>query len=144
MAGRYGSKDVVVTYDDSPGGSPQTVTNFIMNLGGTKIVVDTESSEAFGDAWKEFVANGMRSCPDIPVSGFWDTTATTGPHTVFRIVDGDADPNGATRSLSITYGDSKSFAVETRLVEYEITGNNGKLTGFSAVLRPTGAVTLSA
>ena len=139
MAGRYGSKDVTITYDDAPGGSAQTVTGFVMTLGGAKIVVETEDSTSFGDAWKEFVANGMRSVPDIPVSGFWDTTATTGPHAVFRVVDGDADPNGATRTLVLVFGDSKTFTVETRLVEYEVAANNGKLTGFNAVIRPTGA-----
>lgn len=143
MAGRYGSSSVSVTYDDSPGGTARVVSNFVMNLGGAKIVVDTEESHAFGDAWREFSANGMRNSPDIPVSGFWDTTATTGPHAVFRVTDADADPNGGTRELVIVFGDGKTFTVQTILAEYSVNGNNGKLTGFEAVIRPTGAAVWS-
>jgi len=139
MAGRYGSSSVTITYDDSPGGTARAVTGFVMTLGGAKIVVDTEESHAFGDAWREFSANGMRNSPDIPVGGFWDTTADTGPHAAFRVVDADADPNGGTRELVIVFGDGKTFTVQTILAEYEVAGNNGKLTGFNAVIRPTGA-----
>jgi hypothetical protein len=138
MAGKYGSSAVTVSYDDAPGGSPQAVGGFIMELGGAKIVVETEESDTFGDAWKEYCATGMRSVPDITVGGHWDTTATTGPHVVFRVVDGDADPNGSTRSLIIVFGDGKTFTLETRLAEYEVVAEEGKLQRFNAVIRPSG------
>lgn len=143
MAGKYGSSSVSVTFDDAPGGTGRAITNFVMKLGGAKIVVATESSEAFGDAWNEHTPTGMRSCPDIPVEGQWDTTATTGPHVVLNPVAGDADPNASTRTLVIVFGDSKTFTVETRLVEYEVLANNGKLTTFKGVIRPTGAAVWS-
>jgi hypothetical protein len=143
MAGKYGSPSVTITYDDAPGGTGRAVTNFVMNLGGAKIVVETQSSEAFGDSWKEFSPTGMRSCPDIPVSGLWDTTATTGPHVVFAPAAGDAAPDAATRTLVLVFGDSKTFTVETRLVEYEVVAKNNGLTEFSAVLRPTAAAAWS-
>jgi len=56
-----------------------------------------------------------------------------------RIQDADADPNGGTRTLSVLYGDGKTFTVETILAEYEVAGQNGNLTRFNAVIRPTGA-----
>lgn len=143
MAGKYGSSSVTITYDDAPGGSGQVVTGFVMTLGGAKIVVETESSETFGDAWREFLPTGMRSSPDIPVSGHWDTTATTGPHVVFNPVANDADPNQGSRTLVIVFGDSKTFTVETRLAEYEVAGTVGSLTKFNAVIRPTGAAVWS-
>src|SRR5688572_21763909 len=99
MAGKYGSKDVTVSFDDSPGGTPRAIAGFIMELGGAKIVVATEKSDAFGDQWAEHVPTGTREAPDIPVSGHFDTTATTGPHVTLRPVDGDADPQASTRSL---------------------------------------------
>lgn len=139
MAGKYGSADVTITYDDAPGGTGRAITNFVMNLGGVKIVVDLQSSEAFGDAWKEFVPTGVRSVPPIPVSGLWDTTGTTGPHVVLNPVDGDASPNASTRTLVIVFGDSKTFTVETRLADYEVTPSNGKLTEFKATIQPTGS-----
>lgn len=114
-----------------------------MELGGAKIVCENESSESFGDAWKEFARVGMRSVPDIPVGGFWDTTATTGPHVVFLPGANDADPNGGTRTLVIVFGDSKTFTLETLLAEYEVMASVGKLTRFNAVLRPTGSAAWS-
>jgi hypothetical protein len=141
--GRYGSSSVTITYDDAPAGTGRVVTGFVMELGGAKIVVESESSEAFGDSWREFCATGMRSSPDIPVSGLWDTTATTGPHVVFNPGSSDADPNAGTRTLVIVFGDSKTFTVETLLAEYEVAGQNGNLTRFNAVLRPSGAAAWS-
>jgi len=143
MAGRYGSSSVTITYDNAPSGSGQIVTNFIMELGGAKIVVENESAEAFGDSWREFAAVGMRSSPDIAVSGHWNTTATTGPHVVFNPGANDADPNQGTRTLVIVFGDSKTFTVETMLAEYEVAGTVGALTKFNAVIRPTGAAAWS-
>ena len=39
MAGKYGSSSVTITYDDAPGGTGRAITNFVMELGGAKIVV---------------------------------------------------------------------------------------------------------
>jgi hypothetical protein len=137
--GKQGSKEVTITYDDSPAGTPRIITNFAMELGGAKIVVETEQSEAFGDAWREHMRTGMRSVPDIPCSGTFDTTATTGPHVVLRPLDADAEPMNGTRTLVIVFGDAKTFTVETILAEYEVLGQNGNLTRFNALIRPTGA-----
>lgn len=143
MAGKYGSKDVTITYDDAPAGTPRVITGFVMELGGAKIVVETEESSTFGDAWREHLASGMRNVPDIPVSGFWDTTLVTGPHVVLRPGDSDADPNAGTRTLVIVFGDGKTFTVETLLAEYEVAGSKGQLTRFNGVIRPSGAAVWS-
>jgi len=139
MAGKYGSSAVTVTIDSTPGGSGAAITGFAMELGGAKIMVETESSETFGDAWREFLPTGMRSVPDIPCSGHFDTTASTGPHVILAPGANDADPNAGTRTLVIVFGDSKTFTVETILAEYEVAAVVGSLTKFNAVLRPTGA-----
>jgi len=141
--GKQSSKEVTITYDDAPAGTPRIITNFIMEMGGAKIVVETEQSEAFGDAWREFMRTGMRSSPDISMSGTFDTTATTGPHVTLRPLDADAEPMNGTRSLVIVFGDSKTFSVETILAEYEVLGQNGNLTRFNALVRPTGAAVWS-
>lgn len=135
--GKQGSAQVTVTYDDASG-TPRAITNFVMNLGGAEIDVEQQSSEAFGDAWKEFSPTGMRSVPAIPVGGLFDTTATTGPHVVMAPQDADADPNGSTRTLVIVFGDSKTFTVETRLNKYMVQAKNGALTEYTATVQPTG------
>lgn len=136
--GKQSSSDVTITYDDAPGGTPRVITGFIMELGGAEIEVELQSSESFGDAWREHSPTGMRNSPPINMKGDFDTTATTGPHVTLRPVDGDAAPNALTRTLVIVFGDSKTFTVETRLQKYKAQANNGKLTSFEATVQPTG------
>ncbi len=45
----------------------------------------------------------------------------------------------ATRTLEVTFGDGKKFAVETRLQNYEVAAKNAALTEYTATLLPTGA-----
>jgi hypothetical protein len=136
--GKQSSSAVTITYDDSAG-APQVITGFVMELGGAEIEVELESSESFGDLWREKVPTGMRNSPPIGMKGHFDTTATTGPHVVLRPVDADALPNAATRTLVIVFGDSKTFTVETRPNKYRVNANNGKLTSFDMTATPTGA-----
>ena len=140
--GRQGSANVTVTMDDS-GGPPRVITNFVMELGGVKISPALENSHAFGDAWEESAAAGVSKADDIAVGGLFDTTATTGPHVVFTPAANDSDPNGTSRTLAIVFGDSKTFTVETRIVSYEVVASVGKLSRFTATLRPTGTATWS-
>ena len=141
--GRQGSSAVTITLDDAPGGSGVAIHGFVMTMGGAKIVVEKEQSDTFGDFWREHTPTGFRSSPDIPISGFFNTTPTTGSHAVLKPTDNDAVPDGGTRTLVIVFGDSKTFTVETILSEYEVVGEVGKLTKFNAVLTPTGAAVWS-
>jgi len=136
--GKQSSTSVTVTYDDAAG-APQIITGFIMDLGAAEIEVEQESSESFGDAWREHTPTGMRNSPPIGMKGHFDTTTVTGPHVVLRPGDADATPGAATRTLVIVFGDSKTFTVETRLNKYKVIPSNGKLTQFDATVTPTGA-----
>ncbi len=48
---------------------------------------------------------------------------------------------GATRTLKITWGSTKTTSVETIIVGYDRIAQVGKLTEYEVTLRPTGAVT---
>jgi hypothetical protein len=137
MAGKYGSSSVVITYDDAPGGTPQTVTPYITAIGGVKVEQITEQSNPFGTGSEAHTPTGMQRVPDIPVDGFFDTTATEGPHVVFGTPDDG--PQDATRTFTFAPGDSKTFTMETRLVDYEVLVQNGLLTKFKATIRQAGA-----
>lgn len=137
MAGKYGSASITVSYDDAPGGSLQAVTNHVLTLGGVKITSAMQLSHAFGDSAEESTPSGITKVDPLTLGGFWDTTPTTGPHAVFGTPD--TNPNGSTRTLTIVFGDGKTFSVETRLVSYAVLGKNGALTEFEAVIQPTGA-----
>lgn len=141
MAGKYGSQSITVTYDDAPGGTGRVVTQHVLEMGGVKISSALELSHAMGDSWEESTPSGMAKVEPITLSGFWDTTATTGPHAVFGAPDDG--PQDATRTLVIVFGDSKTFTVETYLMSYEVKGTVGKLTQFVAEIQPTGTGTWS-
>ena len=136
--GKQSSTAVTVSLTDS-GGTPRTITSFIMQMGGAKINVAMQDSTAFGDAWTKMNPTGMRSVSPIPVSGDFDTTGTTGPHVVLNPVDADALPNATARALVIVFGDSKTFTVSVRISDYEVIPTTGKLTQFKATLTPTGS-----
>ena len=137
MAGKYGSPSITIAYDDAPGGTPRTITDHVLTMGGVKITSPQEVSTAFGDSWVEKTPTGVREVASLTLEGLWDTTATTGPHVVLG--DPDDDPQDATRTLTIGFGDSKQFDVETRLASYEVLGQVGNLTRFRAEIEPTGA-----
>lgn len=137
-AGKQSSTAVTVSLKDS-GGTARTITSFIMQMGGAKINVAMQDSTAFADLWNKQNPTGMRSVSPIPVSGDFDTTATTGPHVVLNPVDADCLPNATPRELVIVFGDSKTFTVNVRISDYEVTANTGKLSSFKATLTPTGA-----
>jgi hypothetical protein len=136
--GPQGSTSVTISITDS-GGTPRTITGFVMELGGAEIEVELQSSEAFGDLWREFLPTGMRKVSPIPIKGFFDTTATTGPHVTLRPGDSDALPSSTARILVIVFGDSKTFTVSGWLNKYKAQANNGKLSDFESLFQPTGA-----
>lgn len=142
-AGKHSSSEVTITYDSSPGGSGVAITNSVLTMSGIKIEAPQQLSHAFGDSWEESTPTGMRKVPAITMTGFYDDTATTGPHTVLRVVDGDVDPQGSTRTLVVVFGNSVTFTVETRLMSYEVLGKNGNLTEYAAVVQPTGSAAWS-
>ena len=136
-AGKHGSSEITISYDDGPGGTLRAVTNFILTMGAIKITANTQPSHAYGDSWEEVLPTGMSKVDALTLTGYWDDTLTTGPHVVFGVPD--SSPQAATRTLRIVFGNAKQFDVETYLVSYAVIGNNGQLTGFEAGIQPTGA-----
>lgn len=135
----YGSSQVTISYDDS-GGTLRTITQFVREIGGVKIEAFQARSESFGDVWDEYTPTGRKGVPALSVKGFFDDTATSGPHVVFQ--SPDATPTSTTRTLTIVFGGGTASG-ETRLVSYEVIGKNGNLTEYEAMVQPTGALTWS-
>jgi len=141
MAGNYGSGSVTVNLDSTPGGSQAAIHNFLLNGLSAKDIAETMETTGLGDSAREHTPTGMEAHEDIPLEGLWDTTSSTGSHAVLGSVD--TDPNGGTRTLTVVMGDSKTWAGECILAEYEVIAEVGSLTKFRAVLRPSGAFTWS-
>lgn len=123
--------------DDSPGGSARTITSYMLEMSGAKLTSIMQESTAFGDTFKKMLPTGVVEAAKISISGFWDTTATSGPHAVFSAPDDG--PQDSTRTLTIVFGDSKTWTCEGYLESYEVIGKPSSLTRFEAVYIPNTA-----
>lgn len=138
MAGKHGSSEIGVAFDDA-GGTPQTMTPYITEIGGIDVEALTEESTAFGDAYQKNTAVGILKMADVVLSGLYDDTAAVGPNAVFNAPA--PTPSTATRTLTITLCSGKTVSVETIIAKYSRTPARNALTKFSVTLRPTGTIT---
>lgn len=133
MAGKYGSASITIAYDDGPGGTARTITSGVLEMSGAKLTSGMQESTAYGDTFKKMLPTGVMEAAQMTLRGFWDTTASVGAHVVF--VAPDDGPQDSTRTLTIVFGDSKTWTSEGYLVSYEVLGKAGNLTEFVAVLQ---------
>lgn len=130
-AGKHGSSEITIAYDDGPGGSLRTITAFILTMGGIKLTSNMQASTAYGDSIEKKLPTGMSKIDPVTFTGLWDDTPTTGPHAVF--LTPDTSPQATTRTLQIVFGNAKTWLSEGYLESYEVLGKNGNLTEFAAV-----------
>lgn len=132
-AGKHGSSEITVSYDDGPGGTPRTITSFVLTMGAIKLTSNMQANTPFGATVEGMLPTGVSKIDQITIHGFWDDTAVTGPHVVF--IAPDTSPQAATRTLAIVFGNSKTWTSEGYLVSYAVLGKAGNLTEFDAVLQ---------
>lgn len=137
MPGKYSSTSITVTLDDAPGGTARAITSYVLEMGGAKITSVMQDVTAIGDTAKKMLPTGVVENAKIRIRGLWDTTATTGPHAVLSAPDDG--PQDATRTLTVVFGDSKTFTCEGYLESYEVLGKVGALTEFVAEYIPNTA-----
>src|SRR5438045_9625531 len=106
----YGPTSLAITFDDS-GGTPRVMTPYILTVNDVSVEAALEETQAFGKAWRESLATGIRFMQDIVLGGLFDDTAATGPDAVFNAPA--PTPATATRSLLIGYGGPTTWTVET-------------------------------
>ena len=107
-------------------------------MSGAKITSGMQESTAYGDTVKKMLPTGVLEIARMTLRGFWDTTATTGAHVVFLAPDDG--PQDTTRTLTVAFGDGKTWTSEGYLVSYEVLGKVNGLTEFVAELQQnTGA-----
>lgn len=135
---KYGSSSVTINVDDS-GGVARDLTQYIRNEVLAEIESILTESHAFGDSWVEFLAVGLRKMGIITLEGFYDDTATSGPHVVLS--DLPTGPASITKTITIVWGGGKSVAIEAYIGKYARKAVPGALTMFTAQLQPTGAAT---
>lgn len=133
----YGSTSVTINLDDS-GGTARAITPYVQTIGGLKIEAIQQMTASFGDSWEEHTPVGMSKTNPFTIAGFYDDTATVGPHVVCRVVD--TSPSASTRTLAIAFGGTNgTWTQEVRVISYEVKGKNGALTEYECVVQPTGS-----
>jgi hypothetical protein len=132
-AGKHGSAEITVAYDDAPGGVLRTITSFVLTMGAVKITSNMQGATPFGASVESQLPTGVSKIDPITIHGFWDDTATSGPHTVF--LTPDTNPQAATRTLQLVFGNARTWTSEGFLVSYAVIGKAGALTEFEAVLQ---------
>ncbi len=140
--GKHGSSEWTISIDDAQGGSLRAITPYVTSVSGLKITSLTQLITAFNDTFEKSSPTGVKKVDPITFGGFFDDTATVGPHVVFQTPDTTIyDGTTATsRTLTIVVSNSsKTFGGECLLVSYEVLGKNGNLTEYQAVAQPTGS-----
>ena len=135
----YGPADITINYDNV-GGSPVDISAHVLTINDVDVENITEEVRPFGAAWDTHLAIGVGRLPVIELGGVYDDTASTGPDALFagRVPEG---PATAARTLTVTWGSTKTTGVETILLTYRRTADKNGLTRWLARLQPTGAVT---
>lgn len=136
---KYGSSVVTVTIADSPGGTARNITPYVNTIGGLKIENLTQQTNPFGTGNESHTPTGMERTPDITISGFFDDTATVGPHVVLKPAAGDKSPASVGRILTVLAATGATFTITVHLVSYEVMNKNGGLTEYAAVVRQKSA-----
>ena len=130
---KYGPDDFAISVDDS-GGTPVVMDAHVDDFDGMDIEALIEESHVFGDAWVAQLYSGIRKGNPFTLGGFYDDTASTGPDAVFNAV-------GDTRTVTMTWGGSKTTAFECLITKYVRTPTRNVSTRYTVTFTPTGAVT---
>ena len=138
-AGRHGSAEVTFSIDD-PTNNPRAMAAYLDVIGEQKIASTMDAVLMFGAAWEGACPTGVRKYEPFDVEGFFDDTATSGPHVVFQP---DYDPQGAPRDIVVVFGNSKTLTGTCFVTGYSVGPKAGKLTRFKASIQPTSTATWS-
>jgi hypothetical protein len=132
---KYTSDDIKVEFDNS-GGSLVDISDYVDNNFALDATAEIVESTGMGDAWRERLA-ALKDGGEVVLTGWYDDTATTGPDALFWAA---GVALGATRTLKITWGGSKTSEIETLIAGYKRTASIGIYTRYEVRLQGTGAL----
>jgi hypothetical protein len=131
-AGKHGASEITISYDDATG-APQIITCGVLTMGPIKLTSNLQTGTTYCDTIEKQLPTGLEKIEQVTLTGFWDTTPTTGSHDVFKAPD--KNPQGLTRTLTVMFGDTKTWTSEGYQVSYAVLSKTGTLTEFEAVLQ---------
>lgn len=129
-AGKHGSSEITISYDNAAG-TPVVLTCAVLTIGPVKITSGMQAATTFCDVIEKQLPTGMSKIDPMKLTGFFDDTAG-GEHATFKTVD--TNPQAATRTLAIGFGNGNTWTSEGYCQSYAVIANQGNLTGFEADL----------
>ncbi len=130
---KRGPDELLIAVDNS-GGTPVQMESFVDEQSTLDIEAISEESTTFGVSFTESLYTGIQRAGGLTLSGFFDDTATTGPDAIFNSL-------GDTRTVTITWGGSKTTSFEAIIMNYTRTPTRNQSTRYSVILMPTGTIT---
>jgi len=130
-AGKHGSSEITISFDDSAG-APHVITCGVLTIGPVKINANMQAGTTFCDTVEKQLPTGMTKIDDVKLTGFFDDTPVSGSHVIFSKID--TNPQAATRTLIVGFGNSNTWTAECYVKEYAVLANQGNLTSFEATL----------
>lgn len=137
--GKHSSSEITVTIDATQGGSGQAITAYLTSGVEAGLNALMEKVTAYGDTSEKNFPVGLTSVDDITLHGWFDDTATTGPHVIFGSSGPDTSLTAGSRTVVIVFGNSKTFTCEMYCASYKVMGKVAGLTEFDAKLVQAGA-----
>jgi len=140
----YNWSNLKVQFDNSSG-TLLDMSAYVTAFGGIKFAAPTQDvtpagSSVAANAWVKNIFAGIFNGADIQIDGVYDDTASTGPDVIFNDLGCKATAGG-TRTLTVTYGGSKTTTIETIITAYDRNIVKGQPTTYTVTLTPTGAPT---
>ena len=135
---KYGSNSLIIAVDNSSG-SVVTMTQYVTSINSVEVEALIEEAHSFGDSFFESLASGVRKCSDLVLGGFYDDTSTTGPDAIFNAVA--SSTSATTRTVTITWGGSKTTSFEGLITKYSRSASRNELTKYEVTITPSGTVT---
>lgn len=133
----YGSPSVKIEFDNASG-TLVDMTAYCQKDISLNRKANTVDSTPYGSVWAQHIASGMKSMDAFTFPVVYDDAATTGPEVIFY--NGGA-ALGATRTLKITYGGTKTTSVECIITGFNVKMSVGSFHQAEVSLQPTGTVT---
>lgn len=131
----YGWPDLSIQVDATDGGSLQEMKTHTRGIQVGASERFTEENTTAGSTWVAHVQTGIRQLGDVVLDGIYDDTASTGPNATYN------GTHAVTRTVTITWGGSKTTSFEAWITSFERTPVSKGKTAYKVTLKPTGTVT---
>lgn len=139
---KHGPQEVIITIDDAPGGTPRIITPYVNTIGDVGSENITQETNPFGTTSMQNTPVGIDKVSDIPISGFYDDTASVGPKAVFFVQANwalDKASGSVGRVLVIVAATGLTFTITVHLVKATIGLKKDGVTEYTALVRQKSA-----